>query len=86
MSYFFYILRCSDRSLYCGITTDLKRRLKEHNSRGKLAAKYTRSRTPVQLVYAEHLENRKLAMKREYEVRHWNKTKKETLITDFSYT
>ena len=45
------MVRCADRSLYTGITTDLKRRLQEHNS-SKRGAKYTRSRRPVSLVYS----------------------------------
>ena len=49
MSWFVYILRCSDNSLYCGITTDLDRRIEAHNS--GTGARYTRSRLPVQLVW-----------------------------------
>jgi len=51
MSYYFYILRCSDNSLYCGMTTNLENRLKEHNS--TKGAKYLRARRPFKLVYTE---------------------------------
>ena len=64
---FFALLRCSDGSLYCGWTTDLKRRLAAHNA-GK-GAKYTRSRRPVELVYWEELEDKSAAMRRERQVK-----------------
>ena len=50
--YYVYILKCADKTLYTGITTDLKRRIAEHNS-SKLGAKYTSSRRPVTLVYSK---------------------------------
>ena len=78
--YFFYILRCSDNSLYCGQTTDLDRRLKEHNSDTPKAAKYTRSRKPVHLVYFEEFDNISDALKREIEVKKWTKEKKENFL------
>ena len=78
MPYYFYILRCRDNSLYSGITNDLDRRVKVHNS-GK-GAKYTKSRRPVELVYSEKLKNKSEALKRESEVKKWNKAKKETLV------
>lgn len=55
--YHLYILQCADRTLYTGITVDLERRVKEHNS-SKLGAKYTRSRQPVKLVYSKKFRNR----------------------------
>lgn len=62
--YHLYILLCSDKTLYTGITTDLKRRLKEHNS-SNLGAKYTRSRRPVKLVYSKKFRNRSTASRAE---------------------
>ena len=62
-----YIVRCKDRSLYAGITTDLEKRLKRHNE-GK-AAKYTRGRRPVELIYSESCKNESTARKRELEVK-----------------
>ena len=52
MTYFIYLLRCSDKTLYCGQTKDLKRRVKEHNGIDS-KSKYTRTRKPVSLVYFE---------------------------------
>jgi len=63
-----YLLRCSDESLYCGITKDLKNRLIAHNSgRG---AKYTRSRRPVESVGASSAMTKSDACKLEYRVKH----------------
>lgn len=80
MSYFFYMVRCADDSLYCGIATDVERRVKEHNSDSGKGAKYLRSKRPVVLVYTEEYPDRSSALKREYEVKQWPKTKKESLI------
>lgn len=80
MPYYFYMLRCADNSLYCGITTDLQRRVEEHNSDTKKSAKYTRAKGPVELVYHETYEDKSAAMKREYEVKQWKKTEKEKLM------
>lgn len=63
------MLECADGTLYTGITTDLERRLDEHNHSTK-GAKYTRARRPVKLVYFEELENRSEASKREYFIKH----------------
>ncbi|MFA5652235.1 MAG: GIY-YIG nuclease family protein, partial [Candidatus Paceibacterota bacterium] len=66
--YHLYILLCSDKSLYTGITTDLKRRVAEHNT-SKLGAKYTSARRPVKLVYSKKFKNRSLASKEEARVK-----------------
>lgn len=63
-AWFVYVLRCADGSLYTGITTDPARRLAEHNA-GAQGARYTRSRRPVQLVYAEPAPDRAHATRRE---------------------
>jgi len=63
-----YIVECVDNSLYTGITTNIDRRIKEHNTSNK-GAKYTRSRRPVSLIYKESCENRSIASKREYEIK-----------------
>lgn len=73
-----YLLRCSDNSLYTGITTDVERRLQEHKS-GE-GAKYTKSRRPVNLVYKEKVGTRSEATKREIEIKNFSKTKKEQLV------
>ena len=82
MQYHVYIVRCNDNSLYTGITTDLKRRLHEHNQTKK-GAKYTRSRRPVSLVYSKIVENRSMAQKEEYRIKKLNKRKKEELVKNW---
>ena len=76
--WYLYILRCGDHTLYTGITTDVEKRLEAHR-RGK-GAKYTRGRTPLELVYREELESHSLALKREAEVKKLTRTEKEKLI------
>ena len=75
---FVYIVKCSDNTLYTGYTTDLKRRIKEHNE-GE-GAKYTRGRTPVELVYYEKKSSKSSAMKREYEIKQLKRKEKFELI------
>ncbi|WP_426359792.1 GIY-YIG nuclease family protein [Pseudocolwellia sp. HL-MZ19] len=79
-TWYVYFLRCSDNSLYTGITTDLERRLFEHNTSNKLGAKYTRVRRPVELVYSEEQSNRTTASKREYALKKLKKAAKESLV------
>ncbi len=81
--WFVYFLRCSDNSLYTGITTDLERRLEEHNQCNKSGAKYTRVRRPVTLAYYEHCSDRKCASQREYQLKQLPKVKKELLVSNF---
>jgi len=78
-----YILECSDNSLYTWITTDIIRRVREHNWEIIWGAKYTRIRQPVKLVYTEELENRSTASKREYEIKKLTRKKKLELIENF---
>lgn len=80
MFYHFYMVRCSDNSLYCGITTNLEKRVKEHNSKGARGAKYLRAKRPVQLVYSEEYPDIQSAMKREWQIKKWTKAKKEALV------
>lgn len=79
MIYFTYMLRCSDGSLYTGYTSDISRRLDEHNF-GNKGAKYTRSRRPCVLVHLEEFKSKSEAMKREYEIKKMKKFEKEGLI------
>lgn len=76
--YYTYIVRCADKTLYTGWTTDLNRRLQAHNS-GK-GAKYTRSRRPVTLVYAERFESKNEAMSREWHIKKLRLEQKENLL------
>lgn len=80
MNWYVYILECADSSLYTDITTDLERRLAEHNKNDSKAARYTRARRPVSLVYAERVENRSYASKREYSIRKLTRASKIALI------
>ena len=78
--WFIYILRCADNSLYTGITTDISRRLDQHNGLVKNGARYTRNRQPVTLVYQESSISRSEASKREYAIKDLSKPEKELLI------
>ena len=78
--HYIYIVRCSDDSLYCGWTTDLKRRIDAHNGHISGGAKYTRGRRPVTLVYAESFHQKQEAQRREYAIKRMTKTKKLRLI------
>ena len=73
------MLRCSDETLYNGITTDLARRVEEHNNSLK-GAKYTRSRRPIALVYSECCKDKSSATIRELEIKKLSRVKKLELI------
>lgn len=77
--YYLYILECADKTLYTGITTDLKRRLIEHNS-SKLGAKYTCARRPVRLVYFKKFKTRSKASIEEARIKKLKKSEKIELI------
>ena len=79
MCWHVYILKCADQTLYTGITTDIERRLSEHNS--GLGAKYTKGRAPLKLVYSEQCANRSVASKREIEIKSLPKAQKLLLIS-----
>ena len=72
--WYFYVLSCRDKSLYTGVTTDVDRRIKEHNE--KKGAKYTRSRLPVRLLYFREMENRSSAQKLESSFKKLKRSKK----------
>jgi Predicted endonuclease containing a URI domain len=74
-----YVLRCSDDSFYTGYTTDVERRVREHDA-GE-GAKYTRGRTPVELVHVESFASKSAAMSREYEIKQLSRREKEQLIS-----
>ena len=77
-----YIIRCSDNSLYTGITLDINRRLDEHNNSDRLASAYTRARRPVKLVYHESHDDRAAATRREIVIKKMTKVEKEELINE----
>ena len=78
--YYLYILKCADGTLYTGITTNIERRLKEHNS-SKLGARYTAARRPVELVYQAEFLNRSEASKEESVIKSLSRDQKLKLIT-----
>lgn len=79
-SWYVYFVRCADNSLYGGITTNLTRRIDEHNNSNQKGAKYTRTRRPVTLVYSEPCQDKSTAAKREYQIKHLSKKDKELLV------
>jgi len=78
--HYVYVLRCADDSLYTGYTTDPERRVEEHDD-GE-GAKYTRSRTPVELVHVEEHSSRGDALSREHEIKSLTKREKEQLVAE----
>ncbi|MCX5692691.1 MAG: GIY-YIG nuclease family protein [Candidatus Omnitrophica bacterium] len=76
--WYIYILKCNDSSFYAGISTNVKERLKAHNS-GK-GSKYTRSHLPVTLLYIEECDSRSKALKRELEIKSLSSANKKRLI------
>jgi putative endonuclease len=76
---FVYIVKCRDGSYYTGWTTDVEKRVKEHNG-GSKGAKYTRGRRPVSLVYTESFDTPNEAMSREWHIKHMTRQEKEQLI------
>ena len=81
-TWFVYILRCADGTLYTGITKDLARRTKQHNA--GTASRYTRSRRPVKLVYQEPQRNQSSALKREAAIKKLTRREKLALVRQFS--
>jgi putative endonuclease len=75
-----YVLECADGSLYTGYTTDVERRVAEHDA-GE-GAKYTRGRTPVELVHTESFDSRSAATRREHEIKALSRAAKERLVAD----
>jgi putative endonuclease len=76
--YYVYVLHCADDTFYTGYTTDVDRRVNEHEAgRG---AKYTRGRTPVEVVHVESYASKSEAMSREYEIKQYSRAEKERLI------
>jgi putative endonuclease len=72
--YFVYLLLCSDKSIYTGITTDINRRFKQHQQ-GKGGA-YTRSHPPLKIIYQEQCLDKSSALKRELQIKSWTRQKK----------
>lgn len=84
MTWSVYILECADGSLYCGATTDVNRRLSQHNS--GTGAKYTRGRTPCKIVYVEDgFDGRGPAQSREYYIKSLSRKAKLEIISNAKY-
>ena len=75
-----YVLRCSDESLYCGISTDVERRLREHNA-GK-GSRYVRSRSPATLVFSWKAGDKSSALRAEYAFKQLSKQQKENIVEE----
>jgi len=75
-----YVLRCGDGTFYTGYTTDVERRVREHAA-GE-GAKYTRGRTPLELVHVEGFPSRSAAMSREYELKQLSRSEKARVVDD----
>jgi putative endonuclease len=80
LSWFVYLLRCADGSFYAGITTDVARRVVEHNTDDMLGARYTRGRRPVELAYVEGADSRSDATRRELALKKMRRSEKLALI------
>lgn len=78
-TWFVYVIICSDGTYYSGITTDVNRRMNEHNSSAK-GARYTRSRRPTRLVFQEKTKDRSSASKREFVIKQMTRSQKEQLV------
>jgi putative endonuclease len=77
--YILYIVRCADRTLYTGITTDIERRMHEHNTSPK-GARYTRSRRPVTLVYSKRYRTRSTASRAEAAMKRMTRQEKIRMV------
>lgn len=76
--YFVYLLECADKSIYTGITTDVKRRFKEHKE--GIGSAYTKAHGAVKILYKEKHKDRSSASKREVEIKSWSRKKKLSII------
>ena len=79
-AWFLYLLRCNDNSLYTGITTDLQRRLHQHQTQPAKGAKYLRGKAPLSLVFSCQLESKSAALQAEARIKRLPKLQKEALV------
>jgi len=78
--HFVYLLRCADDTVYTGYTTDVERRVREHDADD--GAKYTRGRTPVELLHVEGFDSKSAAMSREHAIKDRSRAAKERLVAE----
>ena len=83
MSWFLYVLQCSDGSYYAGVTTDIVRRVEEHNTSNR-GAKYTKARRPVRVIYFIEHTDRSCAQKAEHKFKQLTREQKEKIINEAS--
>lgn len=81
-TWFVYLLRCRDRSLYAGISRDPERRCREHNEHQRLASRYVWSRRPAELVWRLPVVDKSTALRLEYRLKRLGKQQKEQLLLD----
>jgi putative endonuclease len=79
MVFYVYIVECSDGTFYTGFTSNVKRRIFQHNN-NRYGAKSLRGKRPVKIIYSEKLNSKSIAMRREREIKGWNRKKKLNLI------
>lgn len=80
--WFVYVLKCADDTLYTGITTDLERRIEQHNGERPGGAKYTTARRPVKLLWSEPQKDRSAATKREFAIKSLSHAEKKQLASN----
>ncbi|HZX19449.1 MAG TPA: GIY-YIG nuclease family protein [archaeon] len=76
--YYVYLLECADKTLYCGYTNNLEKRIAMHNS--EKGAKYTKGRVPVKLIYSEKFKSKSKALKRELKIKKFSREEKKKLF------
>ncbi|MFZ5845694.1 MAG: GIY-YIG nuclease family protein [Patescibacteria group bacterium] len=86
MTWYVYIAKCKDDTLYTGITTDIKRRELEHNADNKRGAKSLKSKRPIQIVYTEVYKTQGEARKREIDIKGWKRKYKLAIIDKDGFT
>jgi len=79
-NWFVYIIRCANNTLYTGITTDIHRRLQEHQGKDGKGAKYLKGKGPLTMVWQTPVKNRSMATKLEYQIKQLTRHNKEHLI------
>ena len=78
--WYIYLIRCSDNSLYTGVTTHVERRFEEHQAGGKKGARYLRGRGPLTLAFSHPVADRSQALRLEYAIKQLGKESKEQLV------
>lgn len=82
--WYVYMIRCFDNTLYTGITTDVSRRLNEHNAQGSKTAKYLRGKIPLRIVFQQKVKNKSAALKIEHKIKTLSKHEKELIAAGMS--